>query len=123
MNKRVATRRPKTVQSAAQEIQPVRLKQLRTRSRSLQDEIHTLECAIAAAPHTIRRKRLASKDVLPPPDSMFGRKALRPPQRIPLHLRKAAQRRRLALLIEFVLVVATLTAALGWMNQWFGWWT
>ncbi len=122
MNKRVASRRPKTVQSIAQEIQPARLKQMRTRSRTLQEEIHTLECAIVAAPHAMRRRRLATKDVLPAPEPLFSKKALRSPQRIPLHLRKAAKRRRLALLIEFGLVSATLIAALGWMNQWFGWW-
>jgi hypothetical protein len=123
MNKRVASRRPKTVQTAAQEIQPARLHQLRNRSRSLQEEIHTLECAIVAAPSTMRRRRLATKDVLPAPEPLFGKKSLRSPQRIPLHMRKAAKRRRLALVIEFAVVVATLAAALGWMNQWFNWWT
>ena len=122
MNKRVASRRPKNVQSAAQEIQPARLHQLRSRSRSLQEEIHTLECAIVAAPSALRRRRLATKDVLPAPEPLFSKKTLRSPQRIPLHLRKAAKRRRMALMIEFAVVVATLAAALGWMNQWFNWW-
>lgn len=122
MNKRVASRRPKTVQTAAQEIQPARLKQLRSRSRSLEEEIHTLECAIVAAPHAIRRRRLATKDVLPAPEPLFTKKSLRSPQRIPLHLRKAAKRRRLALFLEFGVVAASLAAAVGWMNQWFNWW-
>lgn len=122
MNKRVASRRPKSVQSIAQETRPAHLRQMKTRSRSLQEEIHTLECAIAAAPHTIRRRRLATKDVLPPPESMFGKKALRSPQRVPLHLRKAASRRRMALYLELGLVVTTLAAALGWMNQWLHLW-
>ncbi|HEY1081551.1 MAG TPA: hypothetical protein VGE29_04775 [Prosthecobacter sp.] len=123
MNKRVASRRPKTIQSIAQEIRPARLKQMRTRSQDLQEEIHKLECAIAAAPATIRRRRLASRDILPAPEPMFGaKKSLRSPQRIPLHQRKAAHRRRLALYLELGLVFATLTAALGWMNQWFQWW-
>ncbi|TDU67183.1 hypothetical protein EI77_03384 [Prosthecobacter fusiformis] len=121
MNKRVASRRPKTVQSVAQEIQPARLKQMRSRSRSLQEEIHVLECAIVAAPHAMRRQRMATKDVLPAPEPMYVKKALRSPQRIPLHLRKAAKRRRLALLLEFGIVVTSLIAALGWMKQWFGW--
>lgn len=122
MNKRVASRRPKSVQTIAQETRPAHLRQLKTRSRSLQEEIHTLECAIAAAPHTIRRRRLATKDVLPPPDSMFTQKALRSPKRIPLHQRKAANRRRLALYLELGLVFVTLAAAVGWMNQWLKLW-
>lgn len=123
MNKRVATRRPKSVQDLAQEARPARLKQMRTRSRALKEEIHSLECTIAAAPHAIRRQRLATKDVLPAPESMLVKRALRSPQRKPLHLLKAAKRRRLALLIELGVVLTSLAAAVGWMNQWFHWWT
>lgn len=122
MNKRVATRRPKSVQALAQEARPARLKQMKTRSRALEEEIYSLECTIAAAPHAIRRRRLATKDVLPAPESMMVQKALRSPQRKPLHLRKADKRRRMALLIELGVVATSLAAALGWMNQWFHWW-
>ena len=122
MNKRVATRRPRTVQALAQEAKPAKLKQMKSRSLALQEEIHSLECAIVAAPHTMRRRRMASKDVLPAPEAMFSKKALRSPQRVPLHQLRAAKRRRLALMLEFGVVVTSLVAAVGWMNQWFHWW-
>lgn len=122
MNKRVATRRPKSVHELAVEQRPAKLKQIKSRSRIIQEEIHSLECAIVAAPHRIRRKRLATKDVLPAPESMFNKKALRSPQRKPLHQLKAAKRRRMALLIELGVVITSLAAAVGWMNQWFHWW-
>ncbi|GAA5140489.1 hypothetical protein GCM10023213_23160 [Prosthecobacter algae] len=122
MNKRVASRRPKSVQALAQEARPARLKQMKSRSLAIQEEIHSLECAIVAAPHTLRRRRMASKDVLPAPEPMFAKKALRSPQRVPLHQLRAAKRRRLALLLEFGVVATSLVAALGWMNQWFHWW-
>jgi len=123
MNKRVATRRPKSVQELAQEHRPARLKQIKSRSRIIQEEIYSLECAIVAAPHAIRRQRLATKDVLPAPEPLFTKQALRSPQRKPLHQLKAAKRRRLALVIEFAVVISSLAAAIGWMNQWFHWWT
>jgi len=122
MNKRVSSRRPKSVQDLAQEPRPARLKQIKTRSRAIQEEIYSLECAIVAAPHAMRRQRMATKDVLPAPEPIYTKKALRSPKRIPLHQLKAAKRRRLALFIEFGVVITSLVAAVGWMNQWFHWW-
>ncbi len=122
MNKRVVSRRPKSVHELAHERQPARLKQIKTRSRAIEEEIYSLECAIVAAPSAIRRQRLASKDVLPAPEPMFSKKVLRSPQRVPLHQLRAAKRRRLALVIEFAVVITSLAAATGWMNQWFNWW-
>lgn len=121
MNKRVTARRPKSAQDLAKTpVRPAKLKQLKSRSRELEEEIYTLECTIAAAPEAMRRHRLATKDVLPAIRPL--RSAKRAPARVPLHLQKAARRRQFALLLELGLVVATFAAVVGWMNQWFHWW-
>ncbi len=121
MNKRVSIRRPKSTQDLAKTANPAELRQLRSRSRALQQEIHHLECAIVAAPQSLRRQRLAHSHVLPPLEPRLG-SPKRLARRVPLHQLKTARRRRLALMLELSVVLLTLVAALGWLNQWFQLW-
>ena len=65
MNKKVRSRSAKTVHELTSPARRTKMRHLQSRSRELDQEIHRLECTIAAAPHAIRRKRLASIDTLP----------------------------------------------------------
>ncbi len=122
MNKKVATRRPKTTQDLTKQPGPVRMRQLERRSRDLGQEIHRLECTIAAAPRVIRENRLATMNTLPPPERTFTAPARRRNARMPLQKQRAIKRQRFGLICELVIVLTILAAALGWMNQWFHFW-
>jgi hypothetical protein len=97
------------------------LRHLQSRSRQLDEEIHRLECTIAAAPHAMRRRRLAYIDTLPPPEPLSS-PVRRKVNRLPLQQQRARRRRQTVLMVELFLVVASLAAAVGWMNQWFHLW-
>lgn len=97
------------------------MRQLQSRSRQLNEEIHRLECTIAAAPHAMRSRRLAYIDTLPPPEPLSS-PARRKTSRLPLQQQRAIKRRRLVLVMELMVVLGSLAAALGWMNQWFHLW-
>lgn len=123
MNKKVRARSTKSgpaIASPAAGKRP-QMRQLQSRSRQLNEEIHRLECTIAAAPHAMRSRQLAYIDTLPPPEP-FGSPARRKTRRLPLQQQRARKRRYLVLLIELAVVFGTFAAALGWMNQWFHLW-
>ena len=124
MNKKVRSRPSKT--GSALTLPPTagrrpQMRQLQSRSRQLNEEIHRLECTIAAAPHAMRSRQLAYIDTLPPPEPLSS-PARRKSKRLPLQQQRAIRRQRLVLLIELTFVLGALAAALGWMNQWFHLW-
>ncbi len=124
MNKKVRSTRPRYASELAKPLgpaKPAQMRQLQKSSRGLTQEIHRLECSIAAAPAAMRRHRLATMDTLPAPESAFV-KTRRRTSRMPLQQQRAQRNRRLGLFMELIVVFTTLTAALGWMNQWFHWW-
>lgn len=124
MNKRVRTSRPRFASDLGKELgapKPAQIRQLNKSSRELKEEIHRLECSIAAAPAAMRRHRLATMDSLPAPEPAFA-KTKRRTSRMPLQQQRVKRNRMLGLLIELVTVFAILAAAVGWMNQWFHWW-
>jgi hypothetical protein len=124
MNKKVRSTRPRYASELAKPLgspKPAQIRQLQRSSLELQEEIHRLECTIAAAPAAMRRHRLATMDTLPAPERTFSPRR-RQNARLPLQQQRAQRNRRLGVLIELVLVFTTLAAALGWMNQWFHWW-
>lgn len=124
MNKKVRTSRPRYAADLAKELgapKPAQIRQLQKSSRALKEEIHRLECSIAAAPAAMRRHRLATMDTLPAPEPAFSRTRRRG-KRLPLQQQRVKRQRMLRLLVELVAVFAILAAALGWMNQWFHWW-
>lgn len=115
-NKRVRPRCIRSVKESLSRQQGGRdIRDLTSRSRQLQAEIHHLEVVITQAPLEMTRQRLASRNTLPP----LGPAArARPQQRKPLQQLRAERNRRLALYLELAVVVVGLTAALGWMRQW-----
>ena len=124
MNKKVRPSRPRYASELAKPLgpaKPAHLRQLQKASRDITQEIHRLECTIAAAPAALRRHRLATMDTLPAPEPVFSQSKRRT-TRMPLQQQRVQRNRRLSLCMELVLVFSTLTAALGWMNQWFHWW-
>jgi len=124
MNKKVRTTRPRYASELAKPLgspKPAQMRLLQQSSRELKEEIHRLECTIAAAPAAMRRHRLATMDTLPAPEQAFS-KTRRRTSGMPLHQQRTRRNRRLGALIELLLVFTALAAALGWMNQWFHWW-
>ncbi|HYF36034.1 MAG TPA: hypothetical protein VD994_12140 [Prosthecobacter sp.] len=121
MNKKVRSRPVRSGHDLARQSRRPQLRQLQSRSRELDEEIHRLECTIAAAPHAIRRRRLAYIDTLPPPEPLSS-PARRKTSRLPLHQQRARQRQRVVLMVELTFVIAALAAAVGWMKQWFHLW-
>lgn len=117
MNKKVRSRPSPSTLDLAQQGRRPQMRQLQSRSRELNEEIHRLECKIAAAPHAMRRRRLAYIDTLPPPEPLSS-PARRNTNRLPLQQQRARKRRRLVLMLELTVVVAALTGAVGWMNHW-----
>lgn len=117
MNKKVRSSRPKTVHDMTRQDRSARIRQLQRHSNDLSEEIQRLECTIAAAPHAMHQRRLASVNTLPP--LHYYAKPLQPSaRRVPLQKQRAAKRHRLGLIIELALVMTALAAALGWMRQW-----
>ncbi len=124
MNKKVRSTRPRYASELAKPLgpaKPAQMRQLQKSSRELTQEIHRLECSIAAAPAAMRRHRLATMDTLPAPESAVVNTRRRT-SRMPLQQQRAQRNRRLGLFMELIVVFTTLAAALGWMNQWFHWW-
>jgi len=121
MNKKVRPQHPKSATEIARQSAPAKMRQIQSRSRQLDQEIHRLECSIAAAPRAQRQHRLATRDTLPPPEPTFS-KARRATKRQTLHQQHQQQRKLRGLIIELATVLTLLAAALGWMNQWFHWW-
>lgn len=116
-NKRVRSSRSKSVkETLTRQARGSDIRDLTSRSRELQAEIHRLEVAITQAPIEMTRRRIASRDTLPPLGPA-GRTA-RPTQRKPLQQRRAERNRRLALYLEFAVVVTVLAASFGWLRQW-----
>lgn len=116
-NKRVRSSRSKSVkESLTRQARGSDMRDLTSRSRQLQEEIHRLEVAITQAPLEMTRQRLASRNTLPPlgPAGRVTRSA----QRKPLQQRRADRNRRLALYLEFAAVVVGLVAAIGWLRHW-----
>jgi hypothetical protein len=125
MNKKVTSRSRNVADVLAQPLPSskpkVRMRQLETRSRELENEIERLECTIASAPAAMRHRRLVTRNTLPAPEPTFS-KTKRMTKGLPLVQRRARTRQRVGKLVELIVVFSVLTAALGWMNQWFHWW-
>ncbi len=129
MNKKTRAARPRSVSDLLAEPLPTaarparsRMKQLESHSRELQSEIARLECTIASSPVIIGERRLASRDTLPALRPAAMTQARRP-FKLPQAQRRAQRRARLGKLVELLVVFGLLAAALGWMNQYFRWWS
>lgn len=117
-NRKVRSSQPKTARElgrlpAMPEL--VKPRQLKRQALKVNEEIHRLECLIADAPRLQKQRRLATLDELPPMDS----RPVRRPKKMSLAQKREVNSRRLGLCVEWVLVLGAITAAVGWLNQWF----
>ncbi|MBN8419885.1 MAG: hypothetical protein J0L73_13280 [Verrucomicrobia bacterium] len=120
-NRKVRSRRPKPVQALAEEASPQRKsRHLTKRSDELNSQIHRLECFITAAPRIERQRRLANVNMVPPMELSSPAPRQR---RLPIAKQRARRSERLRLLTEGLLVLGSIAAVVGWLNQWFHFWS
>lgn len=119
-NRKVRSRRPKPVQALKEEASPQRKsRSLTKRSDELNSEIHRLECFITAAPRIERQRRLANVNMVPPMELASPAPRHR---RIPIAKQRARRGERLRMFTEGMLVLGSIAAVVGWLNQWFHFW-
>ncbi|MFO1485803.1 MAG: hypothetical protein U1F71_20755 [Verrucomicrobiaceae bacterium] len=120
-NRKIRSRRSKTVREMQQEMSPrTKSRQLARQSDEVGSEIHRLECFITAAPGIQRRHRLANVNMVPP---MELPSPVRHPRRLPMAQQRARRGERLRLFTEGIFVVCAIAAVVGWLNQWFHFWS
>jgi hypothetical protein len=119
-NRKVRARRPKSAQDLKKEVSPQRgAKQLTKRADELNTEIHRLECFITAAPRIQRQHRLENVNMVPPMELASPAPRSR---RVPIAKQRARRSERLRLLTEGLIVLGSIAAVVGWLNQWFHFW-
>lgn len=119
-NRKVRSRRAKPVQTLKEEASPQRKsRSLTKRSDELNSEIHRLECFITAAPRIERQRRLANVNMVPPMEQASPAPRHR---RVPIARQRARRSERLRMLTEGLLVLGSIAAVVGWLNQWFHFW-
>lgn len=120
-NRKVRSRRPKTVQEAgAQELSPRgKSRRLDKRADELRQQIHRLECMITEAPRLQRQHRLANVNMVPP---MELSSPVPRHRRVPIAQQRARRGERLRMMMEGVLVIGCIAGVTGWLNQWFHFW-
>jgi len=120
-NRKVRARRPKSAQDLKREVSPQRgAKQLTKRADELNTEIHRLECFITAAPRIQRQHRLENVNMVPPMELASPAPRHR---RVPIAKQRARRSERLRLLTEGLIVLGSIAAVVGWLNQWFHFWS
>jgi len=119
-NRKVRSRRPKPVQVLKEEASPQRKsRSLTKRSDELNSQIHRLECFITAAPRIERQQRLANVNMVPPMELSSPAPRHR---RVPIAKQRARRSERLRMFTEGMLVLGSIAAVVGWLNQWFHFW-
>lgn len=119
-NRKVRSRRAKPVQALKEEASPQRKsRNLTKRSDELNSQIHRLECFITAAPRIERQRRLANVNMVPPMELASPAPRHR---RVPIAKQRARRSERLRMLTEGMLVLGSIAAVVGWLNQWFHFW-
>ena len=119
-NRKVRSRRQKPVQALKEETSPQRKsRNLNKRSDELNSQIHRLECFITDAPRIQRQHRLANVNMVPPMELASPSPRHR---RVPIARRRALRSERLRLFLEGTLIVGSIAAVVGWLNQWFHFW-
>lgn len=119
-NRKVRSRRPKPVQASKEEASPQRKsRHLSKRSDELNSQIHRLECFITAAPRIEGQRRLANVNMVPPMELSAPAPRHR---RVPIAKRRALRSERLRLFTEGTLILGSIAAVVGWLNQWFHFW-
>lgn len=121
-NRKVRARRPKTVQELGMAQSPASQspRRLGRRAEELGKKIHRLECFIADSPRIQQENRLATLDTLPP---LSPKRPGRHPQNMTLAQRREIKGRRWRLALEWMVVGTSIAALVGWLNQWFHFWS
>ncbi len=120
-NRKVRSRRPKTAQELGKAFAPelAQPRQLSRRALEVDKQIHRLECLIADAPRLQKQQRLATLDMVPPMESAVRRRN----SRLTLAQQSERTNRRMRLALEWLLVAGGIAAVIGWLNQWFHFWS
>ena len=119
-NRKVRSRRPKSAQELKQEVSPQRNRRhLAKRSDELNTQIHRLECFITAAPRIQRQHRLENVNMVPPMELASPAPRHR---RVPIAKQRARRSERLRMFTEGMIVLGSIAAVVGWLNQWFHFW-
>ena len=119
-NRKVRARRPKSAQDLKKEVSPQSgAKNLTKRADELNTQIHRLECFITAAPRIQRQHRLDNVNMVPPMELASPAPRHR---RVPIAKQRARRSERLRLLTEGLIVLGSIAAVVGWLNQWFHFW-
>ena len=119
-NRKVRARRPKSTQDLKQEASPQRgTRNLAKRADELNTQIHRLECFITAAPRIKRQHRLENINMVPPMELASPAPRSR---RVPIAKQRARRSERLRLFTEGMIVLGSIAAVIGWLNQWFHFW-
>lgn len=116
-NKRVPSRRPKSVKDLTHEPASAKKTRLADRTKSIEKEIHHLECIITAAPRLARQRRLARINMVPPPERETAADRMRDVKHLPLQHQIAIRRKRLLLATELGVVGVAIVGIAGWLNQ------
>ena len=119
-NRKVRARRSKSALDLKQEVSPQRgARNLTKRADELNTQIERLECFITAAPRIKRQHRLENINMVPPMDYVSPAPRSR---RVPIAKQRARRSERLRLLTEGLIVLGSIAAVVGWLNQWFHFW-
>ena len=119
-NRKVRARRPKSAQDLKKEVSPQSgAKNLTKRADELTTQSHRLECFITAAPRIQRQHRLDNVNMVPPMELASPAPRHR---RVPIAKQRARRSERLRLLTEGLIVLGSIAAVVGWLNQWFHFW-
>lgn len=117
-NRKVRSSRPKSARELKKEVSPqTKSRQLDKRADEVSSEIHRLECYITAAPRIQHQHRLANVNMVPAMDKAAPRR-----RRTPIAQQRARRGERMRLCLEALIVVGSIAAVVGWLNQWFHFW-
>lgn len=120
-NRKVRSRRPKLAAELKQESAPQRNpRHLAKKADELNSQIHRLECYITDAPRLQRQHRLANVNIVPPMELASPAPRHR---RVPIAKRRALRGERMRLCAEGLLIIGSIAAVTGWLNQWFHFWS
>lgn len=125
-NKRIRSRRSPVADDILTGLDlptPKRQRQNTRRASEINDEIHRLECVIAAAPSLQRQRALTRRDTLPPIDDHRSPRS-RPrqtPAALPLNARRLRSQQRLLQGAQLLILVVAIAGVAGWMKQWLQW--
>lgn len=125
-NKRIRSRRPQETEDILAGLDlptPKRQRQTTRRASEISEEIHRLECVIAAAPSLQRQSALSRRDTLPPlEDSRSPARRSRQSQNaLPLNARRLRSQQRLMQGAQLLIILVAIAGVAGWMKQWLQW--